>query len=117
MNPSPRPRFATLALAVLPIAALFVAVASARQSTPPTTVVQEYRVLEPNDLRFRTPDLAEAYMNNLGSHGWIFPAGTEVQAITFDPGLANQNTLFIIRPGGPYDESRSYVTIRRTVAN
>jgi hypothetical protein len=75
--------------------------------------VQEYLILEPDDLIFNSIDTAAQFIRGRGSDGWIFPDGTKILAHTFEPGTARQYTRFLIRGEGVYTEESPYLILRR----
>ncbi|MDY7110002.1 MAG: hypothetical protein SYC29_15325 [Planctomycetota bacterium] len=87
--------------------------ASGQDTSSDRAPVQEYMVLEQNDLIFNTVDLARNFITQMGEQGWIFPDGTQLLAHTFEPGTAAAYTRILIRPAGPYDEENAFVILRR----
>jgi len=75
--------------------------------------IQEYLVLEQDELIFNTIDLARGFLIRMGSQGWVFPDGTQLLAHTFEPGTAAAYTRILIRPAGLYSEENRYVVLRR----
>jgi hypothetical protein len=87
--------------------------ASGENRTSGAPPIQEYMVLEQDDLLFSTIDLARDFITRMGSRGWIFPDGTQLLAHTFEPGTSAAYTRILIRPAGPYTEDNAFIILRR----
>jgi hypothetical protein len=87
--------------------------ASGEGSSSEAPPVQEYLVLEQDDLIFNTVDLARNFLTRMGERGWIFPDGTQLLAHTFEPGTAAAYTRILIRPSGPFAEENAFIILRR----
>jgi hypothetical protein len=87
--------------------------ASGEDATSGSPPVQEYLVLEQDDLIFTTIELARDLITRMGERGWIFPDGTQILAHTFEPGTAAAYTRILIRPSGPFAEDNAFIILRR----
>jgi hypothetical protein len=74
--------------------------ASGEDATSGSPPVQEYLVLEQDDLIFTTIELARDLITRILAH-------------TFEPGTAAAYTRILIRPSGPFAEDNAFIILRR----
>jgi hypothetical protein len=101
------------ALMCAAVAMIMMMAASGEDTPSEGPAMQEYLVLEQDDLIFNTIDLARGFLIRMGAQGWIFPDGTQLLAHTFEPGTAAAYTRILIRPTGPYSEETAFIILRR----